>query len=657
MKKFTLLALLCLVTLSTSAQLNKPYFYERGRELIIEGKFRQAIESLNILLRNQKDDYEGFFLRGVAKYNLDDLNGARADFGQAILINESYTSAYQYRAITQSRMGLYNEALSDFEKALSIRPTMAGLYYSRGVTYFLNQQFDKAIKDFDQFVRIEPRDPSAYINRGTSYLYLKDTTKAIANYNRAIEVNPYHSDGYMRRGLVYLMGGKYAQSIPDLDKTIELSPDEAYPYFYRGMAFAYMDKVMMALDDFDSSIMRDSSNSVTFFNRALLRSQIGDFNRAIDDYTRVARSNPNNVLVFYNRGHINAQIGAYKEAIADYTRAIELYPDFANAYLFRANLRRAMGDIQGSISDTKVANAKITEYRSKLNDSTFSIYADTSKQFNKVMSFDADFGNRDFSKDVGDIRKDVKLLPMYRFTFVDKATDRLYEVTDYQNRRLESFVKSFKIWPVELTNKSVGVGADTIMMLDKRIGDSINIWGMIFAKSITQAAVSQFNSSLTYLNFAIDDRPTEPFAYINRGVTQAQMIEFISSLDGDYQNVNIEMDPAARLKRSEKRKYDYSTAIADLKKAAELMPELPHIYFNLGNLMCMNGDMPAAINYYTKAIELFPYFGQAYFNRGLIQIYLKDNNTGCLDMSKAGELGIQEAYPVLQRYCIDINKK
>lgn len=657
MKKIILITLLCLVTFSSFAQLNKPYFYQRGRELIIEGKFRQAIESLNILLRSQKDDYEGFFLRGIAKYNLDDLSGARADFGQAIHINESYTSAYQYRAITHSRMGLYNEAISDFEKALSIRPSMAGLYYSRGVTYFLNQQFDKAITDFDQFVRMEPRDPSAYINRGTSYLYLKDTVKAIANYNRAIEVNPYHSDGYMRRGMVALMRGKYAESIPDLDKTIELSPDAAYPYFYRGMAFAYLDKVMMALEDFDNSIMRDSSNSVTFFNRAMLRSQIGDLNRAIDDYSRVARSNPNNVLVFYNRAHINVQIGAYKEAIADYSRAIELYPDFANAYLYRANVRQAMGDINGSMSDSHIAKAKITEYRSKLNDSTFSIYADTSKQFNQIMSFDADFGSQDFIKDIGDIRKDVKLLPMYRFTFVDKIEERGLDATTYQNQRIESFIKSFKMWPVDLTNKTTGVGTDTIMMLDKRIGDSINIWSMIFAKSITQAAVSQFNSSLNYLNFAIDDRPTEPFAYINRGVTQAQMVEFIESLDGDYQNVTIDMDPAARLKKTEKRKYDYSSAIKDMQKAAELMPELPHIYFNIGNLMCMNGDMPSAIKYYTKAIELFPYFGQAYFNRGLVQIYLKDNKTGCLDMSKAGELGIQQAYSVLQRYCTNNKKK
>ena len=60
--------------------------------------------------------------------------------------------------------------------------------------------------------------------------------------------------------------------------------------------------------------------------------------------------------------------------------------------------------------------------------------------------------------------------------------------------------------------------------------------------------------------------------------------------------------------------------------------------------------MPRALEDYTRAIELYPYFAEAYYNRGLVQIYLKDTRKGCLDISKAGELGITEAYDVLKRY-------
>lgn len=653
MKRTIFIIFITLSTLGLSqAQINKPYFYQRGQELNMAGRYREAIEALNILLRTQTDDYEGYFLRGVSKYNLEDLNGAFSDFTAAIGINENYTRAYQYRAITNSRMGQYEAALSDFEKALSIRPGLAGLYYSRGITYFLNQQFEKAITDFNQYLRFEPKDPSGYINRGSSYLYMKDTTSAISNYNRAIEVNPYHADGYMRRGLISIMQGKYLEALPYLDKTIEIAPDAAFAYFYRAMTFTNLDKIMMALDDFDTSIALDSTNSITYYNRALLRSQIGDYNRAIDDYSKVAKNNPNNVLVFFNRANVYSQIGDYNAAIADYSRAIDLYPDFANAYLFRASLRHILGDLKGSQADTRVAQAKIAEYRSKLNDSTFSAYADTSKRFNQIMSLDADFGNDDFARNAGDTKQEVRLLPMFKFTIADNRLPKKDNPFVYRNRRVEAFIASMGDVSLELTNRENTLSTDTIRQIEVKIGDTLNTWDKIFSKGITQSMLSQFNSAIEYFNFVINERPEEAFAYVNRGVTKATMIDFIASLDGDYQNITIDNDPATRLKRAEKRVYDYSSAINDLEQAAKLMPELPHIYYNMGNLMCQSGDMPAALNYYTKAIELDPYFAEAYYNRGIIQIHLRDSKTGCMDMSKAGELGLEKAYEMVRKYCI-----
>ena len=53
------------------------------------------------------------------------------------------------------------------------------------------------------------------------------------------------------------------------------------------------------------------------------------------------------------------------------------------------------------------------------------------------------------------------------------------------------------------------------------------------------------------------------------------------------------------------------------------------------------------------AIRLHPYMGDAYFNRGLVLIYLHDEEKGCIDLSRAGELGVAESYNVISRYCSD----
>ncbi len=110
------------------AQLEREYFFWVGRNYLAESKYRDAIEILNVLLRTDPGAHEAYFLRGVAKYNLDDLYGAAADFTTAIEKNPVYTLAYHYRAITRSRLGDYDDALGDFREAIDLRPDMPGPY-------------------------------------------------------------------------------------------------------------------------------------------------------------------------------------------------------------------------------------------------------------------------------------------------------------------------------------------------------------------------------------------------------------------------------------------------------------------------------------------------------------------------------------------------
>ena len=82
---------------------------------------------------------------------------------------------------------------------------------------------------------------------------------------------------------------------------------------------------------------------------------------------------------------------------------------------------------------------------------------------------------------------------------------------------------------------------------------------------------------------------------------------------------------------------------------------LPDEFFDTDETLgyCLSSEHIASIDTYTRAIELYPYMGDAYFNRGLVLIYLKDKEKGCIDMSRAGELGIQDAYGIIKKYCED----
>lgn len=650
MKRFVFAFLLFFSLLSANAQLDKPYFYLRGRDYIMAGQYREAIESLNLLLRSLPKEHEGYFLRGVAKYNLDDLQGALQDFSQAIFYNPVYTMAYQYRGIVRSRLGLYQEALDDFALAIEMRPNFAGAYYSRAVTNFLNQQFGASIGDYSQYLRIEPRDPQAHVNRGTAYLYAGDTIAAERDYNRAVEVNPYLPDAYLRRGLLSLMRNRTENGIKDMDNALGLDSTFSIAYFYRAMGNNTLGRLRNSLDDFDHAIRYDSTNSVSYFNRALLRTQVGDYNRAIEDYGKVAQSNPRNVLVYYNRAAVYALLGDLRRAVSDYSQAIELYPDFANAYLYRSSIKMQMGDRRGAQADHAMAERKIEEYRSKMTPESFEHFADTSAKFSEIMSFDADFGNKDFSRLQGSREAQITPRPLYALMIAKADTTQSLNPIRYLNARLERFVRDQNIDGLALRNEQTDMEVNEVLSRDSVLTNASS-WNQIFEKAVIQSIMSQYTSAMNLYSFLVAERPNDPFALLNRAVTRASMIEFMASLQGDYQSVNVNSDPATRLKTAEKIKYDYTEVLDDLRAAIRLMPELPHLHFNLGNILAKQGDMTGALEAYTRAIELFPYFADAYFNRAAVQILVGETQKGCLDLSKAGELGLDDAYAVMKKYC------
>ena len=659
MRKGIIRTILTVVVLTgawtASTQYNKEYFFHMGRRFMMNDDYQEAIRTLNILLRADPEAYEGYFWRGIAKYQLNDLLGADADFTIALEKNPVFTTAYTYRAITRSRLGNYDDALRDFQEAIDLRPDLPNPYYSRGVTRLLNQQFREAIEDFDLFIRQENKVADAYLNRGVCYLYLKDTLKAYDNFDLAVRTNRENPDSYNRRGTLYMQQRRFAEAEADFDKAI--SCDSAYlpSYFNRALVYSDTNRPLQSLDDLDKVIALDSSSSLGYYNRAIVRSQIGDYNRALDDYDRVARYSPENVLVYYNRGSLQAYLGNDAAALADFSRAISLYPDFANAYLQRSDIYYRMGDMRQARRDRDLASRKIAAYKARLSDSTYSIFADTTQHFDRLLSFDSKLSGSSFDRIASrENGSDLKLIPLFKFTLSrsDSTLTALRRV--YFTPRMVDFKRHVNNELLTLSHEESNVATDSLVLLDRQFAEALRrddrSWELLFQRAITQSLVKQYTNSVNTYSQAIEINPANPFLYLNRSTTRAEMIDFISSIDNAYQRITIDTDPALRLQNDHSRSYNYDEAIADLNASLKLYPDFAYSYYNRANLMALSGKLPEAYEDYTRAIELNPQFAEAYYNRGLVQIFMKDTRKGCLDISKAGELGIRQAYEVLRQH-------
>ena len=655
----TIVAVLCF-GLSARAQYDKDVFMFRGRNALSEGHLSEAVSHFNILAQLDSTDYWTFFYRGIAKYNLGDIRGARADFNTAVRLNPIFTSGYHYRAITSSRFGDYEDALKDLEKAISLRPGSAGLYFTRGVTYFLSQQFEPAVKDFDKYIRQEPRDPSAYLNRGASYLFLGDTLKAVSDYNQAIKIDRFEPEGYIRRGRLLATQGDYEGAIKDMNKAIELDSTNTLAYFNRAILHSEQSHLNEAMADLNTVLRHEPGNALTLYNRSLIHAQVGDFPAALSDMDRVININPNNVLAYFNRAGFFLEMGRWDDALADYNKAIELYPDFAKAYMNRAYAELQLGMNRASREDYKTGRRKVAEYRAK-NAAGEAEFADTTKKYSSLLTLDAEFAKHDFEDEMLQHRDvDINLKPLYKFVLTSDR-DRVNYALErrYENPLLDRFCASLPL-PVTVTSDAASVPKPAQEELDRVLyGGMEEGPSREFLLALSEIDQKQYNAAQSHYDRAIEGEGDRyelfyrAFYYMNRAVLRAEMIDFIASIESNVQTLTMDDkgNTRARVREQVTSHYDYSEALADMEQAAAIQPALPYIQFNLGNLYCLSSQLVNAIECYGKAIAQYPYMGDAYFNRGLVLIYLKDKEKGCIDLSRAGELGLEDAYNVISRYC------
>ncbi|MBQ2112219.1 MAG: tetratricopeptide repeat protein [Bacteroidales bacterium] len=662
-----MLFLLSALLQEASAQYDKDVFYMRGRQALADGKYALAIENFNVLARLDTSDHFTFFFRGIAKYNLGDLRGAKRDFDRSVTLNPVFTSGWHYRGITESRFGNYEKALEDLQQAIDLRPGYIGLYFSRGVTYFLAQQFDKAIGDFDKYIRKEPKDPSAYLNRGASWLFLGDTLKAVQDYNKAIRLDRFDPEGYVRRGRLYAMQKKYDLALEDMDKAIELDTSNTFAYFNRAIMHYEQERYKEAMDDLNRVLEDEPGNALTLYNRGLISAQLGAYDDALEDMDRVLNINPENVLAYFNRASIFIEMGLYQNALEDYDRAIELYPDFAKAYMNRSYVKNLLGRHKEAKKDYDVAQRKVAEYRAK-NVTDEGSFADTTKKYSSLLSLDAEFAKKDFNDELLQHRDiDIRLRSLYKFVLTGEKDNTVYALNrGYENPLISRFENELPVG-VSVFNADRQLTDAQMKNVEAAAWEGDSSAEKLFLRALYDYDGKQFNSALNYYGQAIDKAEAEAagfdalytaFYHLNRGVLRAEMIDFISSIESNVQVLSMDDtgNTRARVKDQVVRQYDYTDAIDDMNRAAEIVPDLPYVYFNLGNLYCLSSEHVTSIENYTKAIELYPYMGDAYFNRGLVLIYLKDKEKGCIDLSRAGELGVQDAYGVIKKYCEEENE-
>lgn len=164
----------------------------------------------------------------------------------------------------------------------------------------------------------------------------------------------------------------------------------------------------------------------------------------------------------------------------------------------------------------------------------------------------------------------------------------------------------------------------------------------------------EFMEALLNLNKAIEVDPNHSQAYFVRGNIKDAFDDRHGAMK-DYNSAvekNAKFADAFFARGNVKMKLqDYYGAISDYTSAIGINENYIEAYFNRGKAKQFLQAYEDAINDCSKIIQLHPKNMDAYYMRGLLRIEFGDTKTGCLDLSKAGELGDLKAYEMIREKC------
>ena len=644
------------------AQLNTARVMEIGRNALYFEDYVLSIQYFNKVIDAKPFLYEPYFYRGLAKFYLDDFVGAQEDLTLSIARNPYVARSYQLRGLCRANLDSLSLAESDIRTGIKYDPQNINMWQNLAGILMQGDRWQQAAGVVDSLLLFAPRNSGAYVMRTQVAMNLKDTVTALAMAVKAVECDKYSATVYDARSMVHYAMGAFAEAEADMDRSIELLPGRSGSYANRGLVRYFREDLRGALSDFDMAVHTDSTSLTAHYNRGLLLMELGDNNRAIKDFDMVLGVDPDNTLARYNRALLRTAVGDYKGAVSDLTLVISAYPSFEQAYGLRADARRKLGDAVGARADEQwLFNRRQEIYINGLASvqKEYSVDADSTRRrsdenvrnYNKMI-VPADAGIKQYVTEArGKVQNRnvyVELEPLYVLTcYKDENAD----VPHVFNKLVEELNALRDGRALLLTNSERALTGNEAAYHFAHIDDvSAGITNdnddahARRERAIDYYLVQDLQSAMADVDRAVQSAPDDWSHYFIRAFVRYKQLEAEAlSAAGSADAPLLKHD-------SKLSTLDYRLVRADLDRVIELQPSFAEAYFNRANVSVKLKDYKAAIADYTTAISLNDRFSAAYYNRGLAKIYTGNTEGGVADLSKAGELGMYQAYSVIKRF-------
>lgn len=294
--------------------------YSEGRELLVQGKVREASESFRKAVRENPDHAEARYqlallhMENVLTYDLAeeeflDIPRVASKIGRAGRDDLLFRSGVALGKL-YLRSGRPNLTIQLVKNIIASAPRGVALddaYNTLGLAFYYNRLYEEAIFELRKAIQFNPNHQNAKFNlktvrarlehyqAGKIYGRMGDRKEQIAQFRKAIELDPRFIEARHRLGAALLASGDAAGALRELRRADAISADyrKSYEIWYaEGMALV----------------------------------QLGRQEEAIRLFQKAVEARPNFAAALNEVGKIHLEQGEYDEAISCFAKAIGIDP-------------------------------------------------------------------------------------------------------------------------------------------------------------------------------------------------------------------------------------------------------------------------------------------------------------------------------------------
>lgn len=659
---------------SIHAQLNTERITAIGRNALYFDDYVLSIQYFNQVIKLKPYLSEPYLLRAIAKIQLGDYTGAEMDCNAAIERNPFQPGAYYTRGYIYRQTNQLEQAEKDFSEALIFAPENKTYIAMRADVLAELEKFDLALADINHLLHRDPTSAALHFEKGSICLRSKDTICALQSFSKATDYDSQNPANWSALGLVQLMLNEQDNALASLSKSIANGSKWAGDYINRGIIYYQRHNYRSALSDYDKAVSLSPDDAQCYYNRGVLRQELGDYNRALEDLTNAIKLSPENIEIYYQRGMVEMQLRQWEDALQDFTTIISRYPYFLPAYYLAAQAESSLGHDKTAY-DLRQQAYHLEEKKDSIQSLPTAIQLaesqpqkrDRRKEFSARAAQNQDSSNEEnkYNSDTrGTIQKhytDVINEPNILLSYYAQQTNATaLRQTNYSHYSLDNYNRLQMLpAPLRFTTQEVALTAEMVNQHFAQINQftqQIDRLEQIRSQyTNSEKATTQFidnqELSATYIARAMEFALVQDYSSAIDDITRATLI------DGELYfayfcraNWRYKLLEYKRAMGEATETADFELMMRDYDYVIQHQSDFSFAYYNKANMLCIQQDFQAAINYYSLAIQADGDFAEAYFNRGLTYIYIHQTEKGIADLSKAGELGIYQAYNLISRF-------